>query len=50
MNNDNNIKIFYDNLFLIYNKIKDFYEYDVDDIIKKYNKNDLLRLKILKIY
>jgi hypothetical protein len=48
MNNDNNIKIFYDNLFLIYNKINEFYEYDVDDIIKKYNKNDLLRLKINK--
>uniref|UniRef100_A0A6C0C6F0 Uncharacterized protein n=1 Tax=viral metagenome TaxID=1070528 RepID=A0A6C0C6F0_9ZZZZ len=48
INNDNNIKLFYNNLLLIYNKINDFYEYNVDDIIKKYNKNDLLRLKINK--
>ena len=48
IDNDNNIKIFYDNLFLIYNKINNFYKYYVDDIIKKYNKNDLLRLKITK--
>jgi hypothetical protein len=46
--NDNNIKIFYDNLNIIYDKINNFYKYDVDDIIKKYNKNDLLRLKITK--
>lgn len=48
INNDNNIKIFYDNLFLIYNKIKKIYKYNLDDVIKKYNKNDLLRLKISK--
>jgi hypothetical protein len=46
--NDDNIKIFYDNLNIIYDKINSFYEYDVDDIIKKYNKNNLLRLKITK--
>jgi len=46
--NDDNIKIFYDNLNIIYYKINKFYEYDVDDIIKKYNKNNLLRLKITK--
>lgn len=46
--NDNNIKIFYNNLNIIFNKINNFYKYDVDDIIKKYNKNDLLRLKITK--
>ena len=46
--NDNNIKIFYDNLNIIFDKINKFYKYDVDDIIKKYNKNDLLRLKITK--
>lgn len=46
--NDNNIKIFYDNLNIIFDKINNFYKYDVDDIIKKYNKNDLLRLKITK--
>ena len=46
--NDDNIKIFYDNLNIIYDKINNFYEYDVDDIIKKYNKNNLLRLKITK--
>jgi len=46
--NDNNIKIFYNNLNIIYDKINNFYKYDVDDIIKKYNKNDLLRLKITK--
>lgn len=46
--NDDNIKIFYDNLNIIYDKINKFYEYDVDDIIKKYNKNNLLRLKITK--
>tara|TARA_B110000858_G_scaffold103342_1_gene118464 strand:- start:59 stop:883 length:825 start_codon:yes stop_codon:yes gene_type:complete len=48
INNDDNIKIFYDNLNIIYDKINNFYEYDVDDIIKKYNKNNLLRLKITK--
>lgn len=48
INNDDNIKLFYNNLLLIYNKINDFYEYEVDDIIKIYNKNDLLRLKINK--
>ena len=46
--NDNNIKIFYNNLNIIFDKINNFYKYDVDDIIKKYNKNDLLRLKITK--
>lgn len=46
--NDNNIKIFYDNLNIIFDKINNFYKYDVDNIIKKYNKNDLLRLKITK--
>tara|TARA_A100001015_G_scaffold29545_1_gene32825 strand:- start:201 stop:1025 length:825 start_codon:yes stop_codon:yes gene_type:complete len=46
--NDNNIKIFYNNLNTIFDKINNFYKYDVDDIIKKYNKNDLLRLKITK--
>ena len=46
--NDNNIKIFYENLNIIFDKINNFYKYDVDDIIKKYNKNDLLRLKITK--
>ena len=46
--NDNNIKILYDNLLLIYDKVNNFYEYYLDDIIKKYNKNDLLRLKINK--
>jgi hypothetical protein len=48
IDNDNNIKIFYNNLNIIYDKINKFYKYDVDDIIKKYNKNDLLRLKITK--
>ena len=46
--NDNNIKIFYDNLNIIYDKINNFYEHNLDDIIKKYNKNNLLRLKITK--
>ena len=46
--NDNNIKIFYDNLNIIFNKINNFYKYNVDEMIKKYNKNDLLRLKITK--
>ena len=46
--NDNNIKIFYGNLNIIFDKINNFYKYDVDDIIKKYNKNNLLRLKITK--
>jgi len=46
--NDNNIKILYDNLSLIYNKINNFYDYNIDNIIKKYNKNDLFRLKISK--
>ena len=46
--NDNNIKIFYDNLNIIFNKINNFYKYNVDEMIKKYNKNNLLRLKITK--
>ena len=47
--NDNNIQIFYDNLLLIHDKIYDFYNgYNLDDIIKKYNKNELLRLKMSK--
>jgi hypothetical protein len=46
--NDNNIKIFYDNLNIIFDKINNFYKYNVDEVIKKYNKNDLLRLKITK--
>jgi len=49
INNDDNIKIFYDNLLLIHDKIYDFYNrYNLDDIIKKYNKNELLRLKMSK--
>ena len=49
INNDNNIQLFYDNLLLIYNKINNFYNgYNLDDIIKKYNKNELLRLKMSK--
>ena len=47
--NDDNIKIFYDNLNIIYDKINNFYNrYNLDDIIKKYNKNELLRLKMSK--
>ena len=46
---DNNIQIFYDNLLLIHDKIYNFYNgYNLDDIIKKYNKNELLRLKMSK--
>ena len=49
INNDNNIQLFYDNLLLIHDKIYNFYNgYNLDDIIKKYNKNELLRLKMSK--
>ena len=47
--NDKNIELFYHNLDIIHNKInKVFNEYNVDDLIKIYNKNELLRLKINK--
>ena len=47
--NDKNIELFYKNLKIIHNKIKKiFNEYKVDDLIKKYNKNELLRFKINK--
>ena len=47
--NDKNIELFYHNLDIIHSKInKVFDEYNVDDLIKTYNKNELLRLKINK--
>ena len=47
--NDKNIELFYHNLDIIHSKInKVFNEYNVDDLIKIYNKNELLRLKINK--
>ena len=47
--NDKNIELFYHNLDIIHNKInKVFNEYNIDDLIKIYNKNELLRLKINK--
>ena len=47
--NDKNIELFYDNLLTLHNKIKKiFNEYNVDDLIKSYNDNYLLRLKITK--
>tara|TARA_A100001015_G_scaffold28132_1_gene31238 strand:+ start:135 stop:962 length:828 start_codon:yes stop_codon:yes gene_type:complete len=47
--NDKNIELFYHNLMIIHGKVlKLFHEYNVDDIIKRYNNTDLLRLKITK--
>jgi len=47
--NDKNIKLFYHNLDIIHSKINKVFDgYNVDDLIKIYNKNELLRLKINK--
>ena len=47
--NDKNIELFYHNLDIIHSKINKVFDgYNVDDLIKIYNKNELLRLKINK--
>ena len=47
--NDKNIELFYENLLIIHTKVKKvFNEYNVDDLIKRYNNTNLLRLKITK--
>ena len=47
--NDKNIELFYHNLDIIHSKINKVFDgYNVDDLIKIYNRNELLRLKINK--
>jgi len=49
IDNDKNIELFYHNLEIIHKKVNNvFDEYIVDDLIKTYNNNKLLRLKINK--
>ena len=49
IDNDKNIELFYHNLEIIHKKVNNvFDEYIVDDLIKTYNNNELLRLKINK--
>jgi hypothetical protein len=46
--NDKNIKLFYENILLIHEKInKVLKKYEITKIFKEYNKNILLRLKVL---